>query len=145
MKFLLESSAAARIRKGWGFLAALVRLPSTLKRMSVSGEILKILQHRLTIMVVPHNALSRFHFQFSFSFFIFLIGFSVGLFSWAALAVTSNIDYWRMRVNHEVLKLKVQYFATELRKNREMLEGVQEADLQLRKLLRIDDRQKILV
>lgn len=144
MKFLLESSAVARLRKWWRLLAALVRLPSTLKRMSVSGEIRKILQHRLTIMVVPHNALSRFHFQFSFSFFIFLIGFSVGLFSWAALAVTSNIDYWRMRVNHEVLKLKVQYFATELRKNREMLDGVREADIQLRKLLKIDNRQKIL-
>ncbi|OGR83521.1 MAG: hypothetical protein A2901_00245 [Elusimicrobia bacterium RIFCSPLOWO2_01_FULL_54_10] len=125
-------------------LASLPQLPTLLRRMSVSGEIRKIFQHKLTIMVVPHNALSRFQFRFSFSFFIFLIGFSVGMFSWAVVAVTSNIDYWSMKVNHEVLKLKVQYFATELRKNREMLEGVQEADLQLRKLLRINDRQKIL-
>ena len=144
MRFILDSGPFTRLKQGWRFLAALVRLPSTLKRTSVSGEVLKILQHRLTIMVVPHNALSRFHFQFSFSFFIFLIGFSIGLFSWAAMAVTSNVDYWSMKVNHEVLKLKVQYFATELRKNREMLDGVREADIQLRKLLKIDDRQKIL-
>ncbi len=134
----------ARINRGKDFVNSVVRFPATLRRISVSGEIRKIFQHKLTIMVVPHNALSRFHFQFSFSFLIFLVAFSAGMFTWAALTVTSNIDYWRMRVNHEVLKLKVDYFATELRKNREMLDGVREADIQLRKLLKMKSRQDIL-
>ncbi len=125
-------------------ILSLIRFPATLRRMSVSGQIRKIFNHKLTIMIVPHNALSRFHFQFSFAFFAFLIAFSSGVFTWATLTVTSNIDYWRMRANHEVLKLKVDYFATELRKNREMLDGVREADIQLRKLLKMKSRQDIL-
>jgi len=144
MNFLIRSNPVNRLKKGRELLGALARLPSALKRTSVSGKIRKIFEHKFTILVVPHNALSRFHFQFSFSFFIFFIGFSVGLFAWAAWAVTSNIDYWSLRANHEVLKLKVQYFAAELRKNREMLDDVRGADIQIRKLLKINNRQKIL-
>lgn len=127
-----------------GFFKSLINFPSTLKRTSVSGEFKKIFKHKMTVMIVPHNALQKVHFQFSFSFLIFLVGFSIGMFGWAAVAVTSNVDYWRMRVNHEVLKLKVQFFAAELRKNREMLDGVREADLQLRNLLKMKSRQEIL-
>src|SRR3989338_4879097 len=90
MSIFDRSPVLRTLRSGWKLLASLPQLPTLLRRMSVSGEIRKIFQHKLTIMVVPHNALSRFQFRFSFSFFIFLIGFSVGMFSWAVVAVTSN-------------------------------------------------------
>ena len=56
----------------------------------------------------------------------------------------SNVDYWSMKVNHEVMKLKIQYFAEELKKSREILEQVNQADLQLRHLLGMKSRQSIV-
>jgi hypothetical protein len=76
----------------------------------------KVFSRKLTLMVVPHAQMRPFHFQFSFSFAFFLLVFWTGLTSWASWAVFSNVDYWRMRLNHQVLKLKVEYFAKELTK-----------------------------
>lgn len=113
-------------------------------RRLTRGKIMQMLKHKLTIMIVPHNGLGRFNLQFTFSFAFFATAFSIGMFSWATITVMSNIDYWTMKANHEIMKLKVDYFAKEMRKSREILEHVKEADIQLRKLLRMKNRRAII-
>src|SRR5690348_10181109 len=110
---------------------------------SLRANIKKIFSRKLTLMLVPHHAFKPLHFQFSYSFAIFLTLFWTGLTSWATWAVFSNIDYWSMRTNHEILKVKVRYFASEMRKSREVLDQVREADAQLRQLLGMKTRQSI--
>ncbi len=104
----------------------------------------KLLSRKLTLMLVPHHAVKPYHLHFTFSFALFFTFFWTGLTSWATWAVISNIDYWGMKVDHQILKLKVEYFAMELRKSREILDQVKEADIQLRKLLGMKSRSAIL-
>lgn len=104
----------------------------------------KVLSRKITLMVVPHSAVRPINFQFSFSFILFLIFFWTGLTFWASWAIFSNVDYWTTRINHKILKLKVYYFASELKKSRELVDQVREADLQLRKLLEMKNRQSII-
>ena len=68
--------------------------------------------------------------------------FWTGITGWAAVRVQRR-DYWSTRVNYQILKLKVRYFATELKKSRELVDGTR-SDTQLRKLLQMKNRQSIL-
>lgn len=104
----------------------------------------KLFNRKLTLMLVPHHTLRSFHLQFSFGFIIFLIFLWTGITSWATWAVTSNIDYWSMKVNQQVLRLKVLYFAQQMKKSREVLEQVHQADSQLRQLLEMKTKQSII-
>ncbi|OGR84099.1 MAG: hypothetical protein A2902_06380 [Elusimicrobia bacterium RIFCSPLOWO2_01_FULL_64_13] len=113
-------------------------------RRSMRGRLRQVLGHKLTVMIVPHNAIRRVNLQFTFSFAFFLTLFSIGLFSWASLTVMSNMDYWGMRTDHEIMKLKVEYFANEIRKSREIIDRVREADTQLREMLGMKNRQAII-
>lgn len=107
-------------------------------------KIKKVFSRRLTLMVVPHSTVRSFRVHFTFSFAVFLFLFWTGVTSWATWAVISNIDYWNMKVNHQILKFKVQYFAAELKKSREFVDQLREADVQLRKLLQMKNRRMIL-
>lgn len=103
----------------------------------------KILNHKLTLMIVPHSAIRPFNFHFSFSFIMFLGFLWTALTSWATWAVFSNIDYWSMKADHEILKLKVHYFVKEVEKSRELVDEVRQADVQLRQLLGMKNRKAI--
>ena len=104
----------------------------------------KLLQNRLSIWFVPHSTARSYQVQFSFTFILFSLIFWTGLTSWASWAVFSNIDYWTMKLDHQVLQFKVEYFAKELKRSREFLEQVREADTQLRQLLGMKSRETII-
>ena len=104
----------------------------------------KILNQKLTILLIPHNVTRPFRMQFSFAFVLFLVFLWTGVTSWAAMAVFSNVDYWSVKADHEILKLKVSLFSKELRKSREYLDQVKEADEQLRKMIQLKGEKKLI-
>ncbi len=104
----------------------------------------KLFGNKLTLMVIPHSIVNPLRVQFSVSFAVFMVLLWTGVTSWATLVVMTNIDYWSMRVDNQVLKLKMTYFADQLKKSREFMGQVQEADAQLRQLLGMQSRQSIL-
>lgn len=110
----------------------------------MKAKLKKLFSRKLTFMLVPHTSFRSFRFCLSFSFLIFLFVSWTGLTVWATLAVMSNLDYWTMKVNHQALKLKVHYFARELKKSRELVDQVRQADFQLRKLLNLKERKAII-
>ena len=103
-----------------------------------------MLSQKLTLMVVPHSALRHVQFQISLSFLVFLSFLSLSLVSWAVIVVSRNIDYWTLKANHQILKVKVSFLANELKKNREEVDQVKEVDLKLRQLLKMGTKQAIL-
>lgn len=109
-----------------------------------NASLKKIFSRKLTIMLIPHTAFRPFQIHFTFSFALFVFTLWTGLTSWATWAVMSNVDYWSMKTSHQVLKLKVLYFANELNKSREVLDQVREADIQLRQLLGMKERRAII-
>lgn len=104
----------------------------------------KLLSRKLTLMLLPHTGFRPFHLHFSLSFALFLALFWTGLTSWATWAVFSNVDYWGTKVTHQALKLKLLYFARELKRSRELVDQVRQADLQLRQLLGMKNRRSII-
>src|SRR3989338_822798 len=111
---------------------------------NIAHKLTKSFKQKLTLMVVPHSTLPQVRLQISLSFFLFLGSLWIGFTFWAALAVFGNIDYWKTKASYEILKLKVQFFASELKKSRELVDQVREADAQLRQLLKMGNRQAII-
>lgn len=110
----------------------------------IFSNIARFFSQKLTLMVVPHSTLRQLQFQFSLSFILFLGLLSLSLVSWAVIVVTKNIDYWTLKANHQILKVKVSYLAYELKKNRESVDQVKEVDTQLRQLLKMGTKQAII-
>ncbi len=104
----------------------------------------KLFGNKLTLMLIPHSIVNPLRVQFSVSFAFFMMLLWTGITSWATLVVVTNIDYWSMRVDNQVLKLKMTYFADQLKKSREFMGQVQEADAQLRQLLGMQSRHSIM-
>jgi len=110
----------------------------------ILNSIGRLFSQKLTLMVVPHSTLRQLQFQFSLSFLLFLSLLSFSLVSWAVIVVSKNIDYWTLKANHQLLKVKVSYLAYELKKNRESVDQVKEVDTQLRQLLKMGSKQAIV-
>ena len=99
------------------------------------SKIRRALNHRLTLLLIPHARFPALHMQFSFAFLLFLGG------SWTALTVTAGYlagrqaDYWITKADNRLLRAKVEYFANEISRSREMLDLARDADKQVRYLL----------
>jgi murein DD-endopeptidase MepM/ murein hydrolase activator NlpD len=95
-------------------------------------------------MVIPHNSIRPIRIRFSVTL---LLGIAV---SWTFLTISAgylysrHIDYLRIRADHELMKLKVVFFAQEVKKSQEMLEQVKENDEQVRALLQMKSKKAII-
>ncbi|MFH1379145.1 MAG: M23 family metallopeptidase [bacterium] len=104
----------------------------------------KEIRRNFTIMLIPHNTTVPIRFTFSLSFAAFLFLLWSGLTIWAGYLASRHIDYWRIRAGDKLVRLKVDYFAQEVKRTREMLDEIKEMDSKLRQLLNIKSKQKII-
>lgn len=99
---------------------------------------------KLTIMLIPHGSIKPLRVSFSASVLL------LGLLAWTGLTVSAgylysqHIDYYRMKADHNLMKLKVTFFAKEIQRSHEMLEQVKENDQQLRTLLGMKSKKAII-
>jgi hypothetical protein len=99
---------------------------------------------RLTIMVIPHGIARPRQLSFSISFMAFLFACWTGLTAWASYMASQKFDYWRLKANTHMLRIKVEYFANEVKRAREMLDDVKEMDAQMRTLIGMGSREAIV-
>lgn len=104
----------------------------------------KELSRRLTIMIVPHGTARPRQITFSASFALFLFVFWTGFTGWAGILASERFDYWRAKANAHLMKIKVDYYAGQLRRSNEMLDQVKVMDHQLRALLNMGSREAII-
>jgi len=97
-----------------------------------------------TVMLIPHNSTKPVRFHVSTPFLLFLFCAWTGLTVWAGFVANSNVDYWKTKTGNQLLKLKVEFFAQEIKDTREMLEDVYQADNKLRGLLGMNTRKAII-
>ncbi len=95
-------------------------------------------------MFIPHNTLKPVRISFTFSFLIFLVGCWTGLTIWAGYISGRHIDYWKIKADNEIMKVKVGFFAKEVKKSQEMLDQVKETDIQIRSLLDMKSKKDII-
>ncbi|HRY28500.1 MAG TPA: M23 family metallopeptidase [Elusimicrobiota bacterium] len=99
---------------------------------------------RLTIMVIPHGIARPRQLSFSVSFLLFLFLCWTGVTAWAGYMASQRFDYWRLKANTHVLRIKVEYFANEVKRAREMLDDVKEMETQLRTMMGMGSRDAII-
>ena len=104
----------------------------------------KELTRRMTIMVIPHGTTRPRQFTFSIPFLMFMLTFWTGVTAWASFLASERLDYWRVKANSHILRIKVEYFANEMKQAREMLDEVKEADAQLRALIGMGNKDAII-
>lgn len=104
----------------------------------------KEFNRRLTIMIVPHGTARPRQVTFSVPFALFLFTFWTGFTVWSAVIVSQKFDYWRAKADSHLMKIKVDYFSSELKRSEEMLDQVRKMDRQLRTLLSLGSREAII-
>lgn len=104
----------------------------------------KEIRRNFTIILIPHNTTVPIRITFSLSFAAFLFLLWSGLTIWAGYLASRHIDYWRIRAGDKLVQLKVDYFAQEVKRTRELLDDIKEMDGKLRQLLKINSKQKII-
>ncbi|OGS34516.1 MAG: hypothetical protein A2293_09575 [Elusimicrobia bacterium RIFOXYB2_FULL_49_7] len=95
-------------------------------------------------MFIPHNTLKPLRISVSLSFLLSLVGLWTFLTIWAGYIGSQQIDYWRISADNQLMKLKMVFFAQQVRKSQEMLENVKENDAQLRALLELKSKKAIV-
>src|SRR5262245_58035716 len=104
----------------------------------------KELNRRLTIMVVPHGTARPRQITFSVPFAMFLFLFWTGFTVWAGLMASEKFDYWRIKANAHLMRIKVDYYAGQLKRSQEMVDEVRVMDRQLRSLLNMGSKEAII-
>ena len=98
----------------------------------------------MTVLVIPHTNLPMLRGRFSLAFVMFLVVFWTGLTVWAGFLAGRHVDYWITKADNMVIKSKMTYMADEIQKSREMLDIARATDTQMRILLGMGSREKIL-
>lgn len=104
----------------------------------------KELGRRLTIMIVPHGTARPRQITFSVSFVVFLFTLWTGFTCWAGYIASQKFDYWRAKTNAHLMRIKVDYFAGQLKRSQEMLDEMKVMDRQLRTLIGMGSREAII-
>jgi murein DD-endopeptidase MepM/ murein hydrolase activator NlpD len=95
-------------------------------------------------MVVPHGTTRPRQISFSASFALFLFMFWTGFTGWAAYVASQKFDYWRAKADAHLMRIKVNYFAGQVKRSQEMMDEVRVMDRQLRGLLNMGSREAIV-
>lgn len=102
------------------------------------------LKRNLTVMLIPHNTVRPVRITFSFTTLLTILALWTGVTVWAGYLSSRHIDYWKVKADHKIMKLKVVFFAEQVRKSQAMLDQVRENDEQMRSLLQMKSKQAIV-
>jgi murein DD-endopeptidase MepM/ murein hydrolase activator NlpD len=112
--------------------------------MTDSGILKKYLGRKLTVMLIPHGGSSPFHINLSLALLLFGVVSWSALTVWSGVIISRHIDYWRVKADEQVLKVRVWYFSQEIRRSQESLNRVREAEVALQNLLNMKTRNAII-
>ncbi len=111
----------------------------------LSAWVKKELRRHFTIMFIPHSRLKPLRFSFTVSFLLFLFALWTGVTVWAGYLSSKHIDYWRVRTEHNLLRLRMSLLSKQLNESRDYLDQVKENDKRLRELLDLKTKKAIVV
>jgi len=111
---------------------------------SVSEWLKKELGRHFTILLVPHSRFKPIRISFTVSFLLFLFVLWTGITVWAGYLSSKHIDYWRVKTEHNLLRLRMALLAKQLNESREYLDQVKENDNRIRELLELKTKKAII-
>src|SRR6266480_3968395 len=109
-----------------------------------SEQLKKQLSRKLTVMFIPHSNIRPVRLDLSISFLVLLAISWSGLTLWSGFIASRHVDYWRGRTDEQMMKLKVWYYAQQVKKSRQYLDQVRETEISLENLLNMKTRKAIV-
>jgi len=110
----------------------------------ISKKVKKEFKNRLTLLVIPHNSANPLKISLSVPFVLFMLGFWTLVTLWAGYLSGRHLDYWKTKMDYNLMRIKVSFFAQEIKKSRGILEEVKENDDSIRNLLKMKSRKAII-
>ena len=107
-------------------------------------KLLRELRSKVTIVFIHHGKVKPLKFNFSVLFlFVFLAGWT-GMTLWAGFISGKHIDYLTVKADNKIMKVRMLFFAEQLKKSRDMLAQVKQNDDHIRSLLAMDSKRIII-
>ena len=110
----------------------------------ISRKVKNEFKNRLTFLIIPHNHLNPFKFSLSVPFVLFVLAVWTCVTLWAGYLSGRHFDYWKAKMDYNLMKIKVSFFAEEIKRSRGMLEEVKENDESIRNLLNLKSKKAII-
>lgn len=112
--------------------------------MKYLNIILKELKRKITIILIHHGRVKPMRFSFSLPFLLVLIGCWTMFTLWAGFVSGQHIDYWKVKADNKIMKVRMLFFAEQIQKSREMLSQIKENDDHIRTLLAMKSKRMII-
>ena len=107
-------------------------------------ELLRELRRKVTVVFIHHGRIKPIKFNFSMLFlFVAFLGWT-GMTLWAGFISGKHIDYLAVKADNKIMKIRMLFFADQIKKSTEMLAQVKENDDHIRSLLAMDSKRIII-
>ena len=106
--------------------------------------VFKELTKKITIVFIHHGKIKPI--KFNFPLFLLLICFLAWttLTLWAGFISGQHIDYWTVKADNKIMKMRLLFFSEQLKKSKEMLAQIKQNDDHIRSLLSMDSKRIII-
>ncbi len=112
--------------------------------MTKIKELLRELRRKVTIVFIHHGRIKPIKFNFSMLFlFVAFLGWT-GMTLWAGFISGKHIDYLTVKADNKIMKIRMFFFADQIKKSKEMLSQVKQNDDHIRSLLAMDSKRIII-
>ncbi|MBN1384106.1 MAG: peptidoglycan DD-metalloendopeptidase family protein [Elusimicrobia bacterium] len=98
----------------------------------------------LTFMIIPHSTSKPIRVDISKNFIAALFFIFTGIIGWSGFVIHKQVDYWAMKAENKILAKETDYFAQEMLQARQMADNLREMERELRKLLGLKEKNKII-
>lgn len=102
------------------------------------------LKRSITIIFIHHGKLKPIRLNFSVSVLIVCFCAWTALTLWAGFISGQHIDYVATKIDNKIMKVRVMFFADQIKKSKEFLAQVKQNDEQIRSLLAMDSKRTII-
>ncbi len=107
-------------------------------------KIIRELKRKVTIVFIHHGRVKPLRFNFSMVFLFALFFGWTGLTLWAGFVSGKHIDYLAVKADNKITKIRMLFFADQLRKSKEILLQIKQNDEHIRSLLAMDSKRIII-
>lgn len=98
----------------------------------------------VTVLILPPNEHSSWRLRLP----VKALGLGFGAWTlltlWAGVMMSQQADYWRMKADNQMMKMKVSFLSEEIGKSKEAVDRAADADRKLRELLQLPTRRAIV-
>jgi len=107
-------------------------------------SVFKEFKRKITVVFIHHGKLKPVHFNFSLSFLLICFLAWTTLTLWAGFISGQHVDYWKVKADNKIMKIRMLFFSEQIKKSKEILAQIKQNDDHIRSLLSMDSKRIII-